>query len=147
MLGGFWMVWGKARDTSQQGGHLSWCANSKASIDCGFYIKKTGYCTERDCEYCTVCGIELGHHGRNRHKAHLYRAKAHGGKTWVPTCMNCNQSRGITGFKKWLRELPQKNPKLYEKIVRYQNSRWWKHDFIRNTVEQIDREIYAKSRR
>lgn len=127
------MVWDRVRDTLRSGGHPSWCDET----DCYYY--DSGWCN--DCEACAICGDSLGYHGRNKHKGHLFRAESHGGRTWVPTCSNCNQSRKEKGFVTWLRWLYENNRRLYEQIVDYQGSRSWEDDWVRETVLEIDREI------
>ena len=129
------MVWGKVR-RGILGGTPEWCEEE----DCRFY--GTASCTE--CDECTYCGADLGHHGRNRHESHVI-ARTSGGRKWVPSCMACNLSQRTDRLITWLRRLHEEDHGLYEQIVRHTRNRWtgWGGDFdtLARRIRDLDDEL------
>jgi 5-methylcytosine-specific restriction endonuclease McrA len=88
--------------------------------DCFFY--DTNDCT--DCRECAYCGRHID--GRNRHMDHVL-PQSSGGKTKVPTCRECNLSKGTKGLVTWLKWLHENDRERFYTIR--DNNTWKSHKF------------------
>lgn len=98
---------------------------------CRFY--ETNSCN--DCKYCTYCGKRLYLDGtrKNIHGDHVMAYSKYG-STVVPSCSDCNMSKGNKGLKDWLRWLRVKRPDIWQVIVEYNLRK-------RNSIAQKVREV------
>ncbi len=87
------------------------------------------------CQECTYCGSRLYQSGQRKNIQYDHiRPLSSGGRTVVPTCAECNQSKSNTGLKEWLRSLRYTYSDKWEKIVKYNKSK-------RNKIAQVVREV------
>jgi hypothetical protein len=102
--------------------------------DCLFQTEQG--CTK--CLKCAYCGGKLYMTGsrKNFHFDHI-RAYSSWGKTVVPSCTYCNQTKSNRGLKEWLRYLTQKDKKHLERI--FKNNLYKKHK-IAKYVRDIRKE-------
>jgi len=70
---------------------------------------------------------------QNIHFDHV-KAASKGGRTVIPTCARCNQSKSDKPLKLWLRRLSYNNPALLEEIIEY-------HKPQRNKISEVVREV------
>lgn len=103
------------------------------NADCYFLNEYPAGCT--DCRACAYCGKTLYHNGtrQNIHFDHL-RAGSKGGRTKVPACAKCNQSKSDKSLKQWLRWLNINDPSHLQKIIDY-------NSYKRNKIALVVREV------
>ena len=70
---------------------------------------------------------------QNIHFDHV-RAASKGGRTVIPTCKRCNQSKNNKSLKQWLRWLNHNFPALLKRIIEY-------HKPQRNKISELVREV------
>src|SRR5271157_4327443 len=106
--------------------------------DC--YFLTSPECT--DCRECAYCGSMLYHNG-SRQNIHFYHimAEIKGGRTKVPACALCNQSKHDKPLRGWLRRITETRPSLFQKIVEYH---LYKRNKISIAVRAVRKEFQGK---
>lgn len=101
-------------------------------VVCRFF--KTNYCN--GCKNCTYCGKRLYWSGKrqNIHGDHVL-AHANNGSTIVPTCDDCNMSKGKKGLKEWLWWLIDNRTQKWLDIREY-------NKYKRNPIAQKIRDVH-----
>jgi len=100
-----------------------------------------------DCRECAYCGSMLYHNGnrQNIHFDHIM-AEINGGRTKVPACALCNQSKHDKPLRGWLRRITQTRPTLFRKVVEYhlykkirslRQLEWFVKNFMENNCLKI----------